>query len=460
MQSKTIKLKIGKWKMKIHLRSKGMYLPVILLSAVVFMAFAVSIVTISMANVKIANLHNRRITSMSVAEAGINYYLWHLSHDNQDFCDGNTCSGSPPYGPFTHNYTDTGGSEVLGSFELYITPPDSTGSITTVKSVGKVANSKIERTIISQIGIPSFTKYTLLSNNSELWVSGTEKIDGSVFVNHSGVRNDGEISSDVFSTETTYHSDIFNATYDGVNGSGIFGGSKIFPVPAIDMNQINVDYLNLRNSTQIGEGDYFDASNHVGYHVVLHENNYEISDVKKYDNSGYFVLQETTKITRNYPPAGVLFFEDNVWVEGIISQQKITIVAADPEAGKNQRKKIFITNPIRYTNFDGQDKIGLLAQSDIILAQNVPSNMEIDAAMISKEGQIKIGSYKDEQKGNIKVYGSMAHNGGLLWKHDNGGGSWSGFAAMETVMDKQNVTNPPPKFPLTGTYSILSWREE
>jgi len=459
MQGKTIKLKIGKWKMKIPLRSKGMYLPVILLSAVVFMAFSISIVTISLSNVKIANLHNRRITSMSIAEAGINYYLWHLSHNNQDFCDGNSCNGSAPYGPFTHNYTDSSGS-VLGSFDLYVIPPDSTGSITTVKSIGKVANSKIERTIISQIGIPSFTKYTLLSNNSELWVGSGEVIDGSIFINHSGVRNDGEIKSDTYSTEATYNSAMFHTTLDGINGSGIFGGSKNFPVPAIDMNQINVDLLDIRNDTQSGQGDYYGPSNHLGYHIVLHENNYEIADVKKYDNSGYFIVQETTKVTHSYPAAGVIFCEDNVWVEGTINQQKITVAAADPEAGSHQRKKIYITNPIRYTNYDGRDKIGLLTQSDILLVQNVPNDMEIDAAMISKDGQVRIDQYRYEHKGNIKVYGSLAHNGGLLWTYDYGEGNWSGFATTETVMDKQNITNPPPRFPLTGSYSILSWREE
>lgn len=457
---------------------RGIFLPVILLASVVFMAFATAIISLALSNLKMATLHNKRITSMSIAEAGVNYYLWHLAHSNTDYCDGLTCPAplaDGSYGPFTHQSTDESGN-VLGSYDLYITPPTTGNSVTTVKSIGKVLGTNTTRTVITTIGMPSFTKYTLLANNSELWLGSGEKVNGSIFVNHNGVRNDGEITKDISSTEATYTSGMFGGSHSGIWGAGVFGGSKLFPVSPIDFNQLNVDMLTIRNKARDNhEGDYYDAagSGFVGYHVILKAYNYELRKVKKYDNAGLDITQENAGVTYSYPTAGVIFFEDNVWVEGTINNQKITIIAADPEANNSQQKRMVIPNIIKYTNYDGKDKIGLLTQTDITVSHNAPTDMEIDAAMIAQNGFISIcpgilrppyNSCSTHPQGyvrhKIKVYGSMAHNTGLVWTIDWGGGNLSGYSQTETVMDQQNVLNPPPKFPLTGVYAIESWREE
>lgn len=452
-------MKIVKCKMKNRKMRKGMYLPVILVSSTLFIALATAIISLSMSNVKMANLHNKKITSMSIAEAGINYYMWHLAHANTDYCDGNTCVGNPPYGPFNHNYTDTSGMS-LGTYDLYITPPSINSNITTIKSVGKVNGKSPTRTVIATIGMPSFTKYTLLVNGVDLWVGSGEKINGAVHINNDGVYNEGEITGDASSTESEFTSQR-GGVQPGVSGPGIFGGAKLFPVPAINMNQIDVNILNIRNQTRdLGEGDYYNSSPSKGYHVILKTNSYDLYSVKKYNTTGYNITEETLLGNHSYPAKGVIFLEDNAWINGTIDNSKITIIAADPEANLNQRKRIIIPDSIKYTNYDGTDKIGLITQTDILVTRNAPNNLEIDAAMIAKQGQIRIDPYQYEHKGNIKVYGSMAHQGGLLWTYDYGGGLWSGYQTTETVIDQNNVLNPPPKFPLTGAFAILSWREE
>ncbi|MCL5410269.1 MAG: hypothetical protein M1324_00220 [Patescibacteria group bacterium] len=461
-----IKLKVSK--IRISRRRRGSYLPVILMASVLFLAFATAIITLSMSNVKIANLHNKKITSMSIAEAGINYYLWHLSHDNEDYCDGQTCGGTIPYGPYQHNYTDEAGN-ILGTYELFITPPTPGQSFVTVKSVGKVNGKSPTRTIITTIGMPSFTKYTLLVNGEQLWVGPNEKITGTVHVNGSGMYNEGEITGDASSTESTYQSWNWG-TQPGVAGSGIFGGSKLYPVTPVDFNQVDVDIKTIRDDTKTNDpSNYYDnaPSGSNGYHVVLKTDSYDLYKVTKYSNTGLNIINETLLGNHNYPQAGIIFLEDNVWINGTINGQKITVIAADPEKSGNQRKRIIVPDLIKYTNYDGSDKIGLITQTDILLTRNAPSIMEIDAAMIAKDGEIKINSYcnpsqtcSSDQKTKIKVYGSMAHNTGLIWTYDYGGGKWSGYNQTETVIDQHNVLNPPPKFPLTGTYVILSWREE
>lgn len=476
---KNISLKILNFKLKIPRRSRGMYLPVILMASVIFIAFATAIISLSMSNLKMATLHNKRITSMSIAEAGVNYYLWHLAHDNTDYCDGGTCStvgADGSFGPFTHEYKD-GSGNTLGSYDLFVTPPGSGSSITTVKSVGKVFGTNTTRTVITTIGMPSFTKYTLLVNNSELWIGNGEKITGSVFVNNNGVRNDGEVTKDISSTKDTYTSLMFGGTHDGIWGAGIFGGSQLRPVPQIDFGQLSTDLIKIRKAIiDLHEGDYYDSSGsgNVGWHIILKADNYEIKKVKKYDNAGYDITKEEDQgVSYGYPTAGIIFFEDNVWVEGTINNKKITIIAADPEAGSGQRKMMVIPGNIKYTDYTGKDKIGLITQTDITVSHNAPTNLEIDAAMIAKDGFISIcpeilrPPYKEcpahpqgylRQK--IKVYGSMAHNSGLIWTIEWPDKSLSGYDQTELVMDEHNVLNPPPKFPLTGAYAILSWREE
>ena len=440
--------------------NKGVYLPVIMLASTLFIAFATAVITLALSNVRIANLHNQKITSMSIAEAGINYYMWHLAHNNTDYCDGNTCTGNAPFGPFHHNYTDTSGN-VLGTYDLYITPPSVNSNITTVKCIGKVNGKSPTRTIISTIGMPSYTKYTLLVMGQDLWVGPGEKITGTVHINHSGVYNEGEITGDASSTETTFTSQ-HAGRQPGVSGPGIFGGSKLFPVPAINTNQLDVDMRTIRDAAKNnGEGDYYNSSNQKGYHIVLKANNYDLYQVKRYDASGYNITQESLiSSSHAYPAKGIIFCEDDVWVNGIVNNQKVTIFAADPEANSNQMKRIIIPDNVKYTSYNGQDKIGLITQTNILVTRNAPNNLEIDAAMIAKNGKIQIDSYPYEHKGNIRVYGSMAHTGGLLWTYDYGGGLWSGYQTTETIIDQNSVLNPPPKFPLTGSYAILSWREE
>lgn len=434
-------------------------MPVILMASVLFLAFSTAIITLSMSNVKIANLHNKKITSMSIAEAGINYYLWHLAHDNEDYCDGQpTCDSNSS---FKHDYTDEAGN-VLGTYELFITPPSPGQSSVTVKSVGKVNGISPTRTIITTIGMPSFTKYTLLVNGEQLWVGAGEKITGTVHVNDSGMYNQGEVTGDASSTESTYNSWNWG-TQPGVAGPGTYSGAKLYPVPRIDFNQVDVDIKTIRDDAKNnGKGDYYDnaPSGSSGYHIVLKADSYDLYKVTNFNNTGLNITAETLLGNHGYPEEGIILLEDNVWINGTINGQKITVIAADPEKNGNQRKRIIIPDNVKYTNYDGSDKIGLITQTDILVTRTAPYNMEIDAAMIAKDGEIKIKDYNGLHKGNMKVYGSMAHNTGLIWTYDYGGGNWTGYATTETIIDQSNVLNPPPKFPLTGTYEILSWREE
>src|SRR4030043_421434 len=96
---------------------------IILISIVAGVLFVV--VSLVILGLKNSNAGVRRLSALDVAEAGINYYLWHLVHSPDDYCDGNPCVGSPPYGPYVHNYTDNTG-KVIGTYTLWVAPPEIT----------------------------------------------------------------------------------------------------------------------------------------------------------------------------------------------------------------------------------------------------------------------------------------------------------------------------------------------
>ena len=107
------------------------------------------------------NRNNTSQKAFNISEAGIKYYLWHLSHNNTDYKDGKTTLATPDpnlgYGPYVHNYTDNNAA-VTGTYTLWIKPQGVGSTIVTVRSIGKVNGGSITRTIEAQVGAPSFCK--------------------------------------------------------------------------------------------------------------------------------------------------------------------------------------------------------------------------------------------------------------------------------------------------------------
>ena len=64
-------------------------------------------------------------SALMIAEAGVEYYRWHLAHAPNDFKDG---TDQP--GPYTHNYYDKSGA-LQGQFILNITSPPVNSSLVT-----------------------------------------------------------------------------------------------------------------------------------------------------------------------------------------------------------------------------------------------------------------------------------------------------------------------------------------
>lgn len=467
-----MKMILSKQKISFGSCKKGAYLPMIMLMSTLFMAYAVMMVTFSMANLKTAILNNKRITSMAIAEAGINYYMWHLAHNNADYCDGNVCPEDLPYGPYQHNYYDQEGN-FMGTYDLIITPPEPGQTKAVVKSIGKVKGISPSRTIVATLEMPAYTQNAFVANNYYLYLEAWEEVDGHIHVNNSGVFNMGNVTGNASTTLGETDSFKVNSNgpyspplYDILTTPGTFEGEKKYNADKVSYENIGDMILSCREEAMADEiGDYYAPPNgFVGYHIVFKDDIYTISKVKHADG-GYAITQETVVGDFPIPNDGVIFVESNVWLEGNVDNQRVTVIASNATASNSQKRYVVINDSILYSAKDGNSRVGIVATGDIITPRYpIHPTMEINAALITSYGYVWYPSSWAHTKvdGKLTVWGSTYNNRGLSWSWSSGPSSpWiGGFKEVDIIFDPHNAISPPPFFPNSGKYRISSWREE
>jgi hypothetical protein len=454
-----------------------------------FLITAVSLVLLGLKN---SQTGVRRVSALDVAEAGVNYYMWHLVHAPDDYKDGNATPASPPYGPYSHDYNDNTGKKI-GIYTIWITPPQAAGYSVSIQSTGRVVGGSENRTIVAKLGIPSFAQFAVVSNDTinDLRFGEDTEIWGPIH-NNGGIRFDGIAHGLVTSSVSTYRDPDTGLTEPGVyttqpHPAQVFLGGTSFPVPTVDFNRITADFVKLKTLASSGSG-YIGPSNASGYHIVLKTN--DTFDLYKVTNvSGSCSGSATDKINnqqivssgRPFPANGVIFVEDKLWIDGQINGAYLTIAAAKIGATDGQQEPIIINNDLKYTNYDGSDKLGLIAQSDISVGlysegsftgTDEQKELRIDAALIAQNGRVGRNYFDPScdstyyQRYKITVYGSVATNKryGFAWICGNdwtkGDSCDSGYQYRNIIFDQNLITVPPPFFPTIGNYAILDWREK
>ncbi|KKR30637.1 MAG: hypothetical protein UT61_C0004G0064 [Candidatus Woesebacteria bacterium GW2011_GWA1_39_8] len=423
--------------------------------------------------------------ALHVAEAGVNYYRWHLAHDPDDFTDGTGQAG-----PYEHEYYDPQGNAV-GKYSLTISPPEEGSSIVTIKSNGWTYQyPKIKRAVTVQYGIPSFARYSFLSNSSSWYGSGIT-VNGLVHSNN-GIRMDGTNTSLVTSAQETYMCGSETGCSPpqqrpGVWGSGGDQGLWQYPVTAVDFDEISLDLTNMRDAAQT-EGLYLGPSTKSGYHIIFSSNG--TFTLKRVNSTNYIrgystpgqgigaegqggcrrlyqlITGETTLGTYNVSDTPIVFAEDDLWVEGAI-RGRITVVSASFPIQSSQRD-IWIRNNLTYTAYDGSDVLGLVSQDNIFFIRDVPNDFKIDAVLMAQKGKIIRHGYYSSCSGTSSgaVKNSLTINGALInyyksyWNFVSGSTLVSGFTTRTINYDTNLLYAPPPYFPTSGEYEFISWREE
>lgn len=408
--------------------------------------------------------------ALSIAQAGAQYYRWHLAHAPQDFSDS---TGQP------HQITDPYG-QTTGIFNLEITPPASGSSIVTIESEGWLDNHPdIKRKVKARYGIPSLAQYSFL-HNANVWFGSGITTHGQVLSN-GGIRFDGINESVVQSAKQTYTCGQETGcspaqTKPGVWGSG--GPSSLwqFPVPQVDFNILAVDFSNLRTTAQ-DSGLYLAPSGAYGYHLVFNSNgSFTVTKVTGANNRRGWSVElgcenlyqqissEQTVGTYQLVDNPVIFFEDHLWVDGVVNGKTTVVAARFPL--DTYDTNIWINNNLTYIAKDGHSNLGLFAQNNIYYALNIPNDFEINAAMLASEGRIIRHHYKyswcswysNAVRNSLTIYGSVISNLKSYWNF--GTGPTSGFRTRDVTYDQNLYFDPPPYFPSQGEYEFISWEEE
>lgn len=446
--------------LKILKSSSGFSIPLVIGLIMMFGAMGVAIATVTVMNIKFASHQQKSETALQVAEAGINYYLWHLSHDSSDYKDGNTTPTNPPYGPYVHDFKDTSGRKI-GTYTLTITPPSSGSTITTIQSVGKVDGIKGTRTILAQIGQPSFSNYIFLSN-TQMRFSSDSTTTGPVHSNV-GIEFNGTNNGPVTAGQATYNDGSGNRA--GVWGTGGPTSQWQFPVPTVNFNQVTANFSDLRTRSQNG-GVYLGNSGGIGWNIRFRYDNSGSFDLYRVNSEGNGGINTTFIRNQAAPSNGIVFSAENVWVSGGAGggagyKGRITVAAARLPDNPSQRRNIRITNSLDYASEDGSNVIGLIAQNDVFVPRYAPNTMTVDAALLAQYGSVGYDTTNGPLKTSFTLYGSIAQ-----YQNDYGfkvlgcGSYCRGFPITQYNFDEHLVYAPPPMFPTTGNYTILNWREQ
>ncbi len=435
-----------------------------------------------------------REQAFHIAEAGIDYYRWHLAHAPTDYTNGTTTPG-----PYNFPFTDKDGNRI-GQYSLSITPPPIGSTVVTIVATGTVdAYPGVARAIRAQLAIPSLAKFAVVANDVMRFGAGTE-VFGPIHSND-GIRFDG-IAHNLITSSVASYSDPDNPgplrfgvyTTDSPtdpsppsavpNRPDVFMAGRQFPLPETDFVGLTTDLAQMKADAQ-ANGRYFASSGSQGYRVLLKTNDtFDLYRVNTLVSMGSNCTKQSSEpsgsgwgswsintqtLLGNYafPANGIIFLEDHVWVEGQINTARVTIVAARFPINTSTYRSITINNDLLYTNYDGRDVVALVAQNNINAGLRSQDDLRIDAALIAQNGRVGRYYYSNSGSGNsscqgyhardtITLYGMIASNKRYGFSYTDG----TGYDIRNIIYDANMLYAPPPSFPLTtDQYSIISWEE-
>jgi hypothetical protein len=448
---------------------------VILVSGLVFLAS-------SFLQLSVRSLNKLR--AFSIAEAGIEYYRWHLAHAPQDFQDG---TGNP--GSYVHNYYDKDGN-LIGAFTLVITPPPAGSTVVTIQSAGTIfADSTIKKIIQVKMAIPSFAQYAWALND---YVSfGTAAQVYGAIQSNAGIHFDGVAHNLVASALTTSTDPDTGLTQWAVytdnspadpqpptpfsSRPDVFMAGRSISVPAINFTQLTQNLSVIKAQAQ-ASGTYFGSSTVLGYDLslatsglytvykvtVLATSSWNCTNPGQTGWGTWSIATESLFATGTIPGNGDMFFEDNLWVRGQINNKRVTIASGRFPDNPTTRSNIIVNNSVTYTNYNGSDTLALVAQNNLNIGLISDDSLRIDGALVAMNGSIQRYSYPSTQCGATGSR-TLLTTDGMLTTNIRSGFYYSsnnGYQARDYNYDGNLLYAPPPSFPLsTSQYSIISWDE-
>jgi hypothetical protein len=352
---------------------------------------------------KLQTSETSKTKALAIAEAGIEYYKWHLAHFPNDLQNGTGAAG-----PYTITYNDPEGGQA-GTIVLKITGNNSCGISTSIdlESKGTPQGSTKSATVYARYARPTVAQYSYVINSS-VW-AGADRVINGPYHSNGGIRMDGTANAPVTSSLATWSCTSSygcspTATKNGVFGAGPNQSLWSYPTPQVDFAAIAADFSSLK-TTATAQGLFFPrysngnggVSYYKGYHLkfksdgtvdvyrVSSEYNtdiYATADGSS-DTSDYVRIKNETLYGNYAIPVNcrLIYVEDHVWVEGTLAN-KVTVVSADTVHSGVDTNAMLPGN-ITYTTSDGSAGLTLMAENNILITPDSPNNMNINGIFIA-----------------------------------------------------------------------------
>lgn len=473
--------------MRVILRGSALTYGLVIMTVV--MILLTSIVSFVSSYLQYSLKQRDREQALHIAEAGIHFYRWYLAHQ----LDGRTASQIQAFwdaGTALGQSTPHIGSFGGGEYSISVTPPDSGQTIVYITSTGQTNRYPDQsRTIRVRLRRPSWSEYAALTDEAVRFGAGTE-VFGKIHSNN-GIRFDGLAHNVVSSAVDEYndpdhtganefgvHTHVNAPPAAGINNTfraaeappsvvptrtDVFEAGREFPVAPLDFSGLLGDLSLMKSEAQSGTNGsrYFDNSRQ-GRHIILKSNDtFDIRTVQSFNASTNEIINYNGGWS-NYPipDGGVIFVENNVWLEGTVNGRRVTVVAANLISAS--QKTAYLGKDLRYTNYDCTDMIGVIGQHHVEIYRQSNNILRLDAALLAQSGRVGRANYTGPfaLRDTITVYGSIVSNQryGFAWA-DAMGNHVSGYQTRNLYYDNNLLYCPPPYFPTGTQYELDLWEE-
>ena len=454
------------------------------------------------------NITQAKSRTFSAAEAGLEYYRWHLAHFPTDLQNGTGKAG-----PYTMAFNDPVTGYSYGSYKLSLAGNMSCGQTTSIDitSQGSFYNEPAGSsvTLFARYALPTVALYSYIVNNS-VWAGSDRTIYGPYHSN-GGIRMDGTANAPVTSSLSSWlctsgFGCSTDSTVNGVFGSGGNQNLWSYPTPQVDFSAISANFTSLKSTAQssglylprYSSGTGVSNNTNRGYHLIFNSNGtVTVKKVSTETNVPSIPIDDSTVTTpqpdyslisgeSNYSstqvingtytlPAscGLIFVEDNVWIEGSIPS-KVTVVAANVTT-TGVTPNIYLPGNITYANATGAAGLTAISANDILITPNSPDTMTLNGVFVAQNGAFGRNYYGENSGGHVTCPNSYEPRTsltihGTTVSYKRTGTKWvngcypSGDAGYQTrtdAFDRLLSTNPPPFTPtVSNTYQFIDWRQQ
>ncbi len=427
-------------------------------------------------------IKENREKALQIAEAGLDYYKWHLAHYPNDLNNGAGTSTDPIVVPFE----DPEGG-VIGAFELDLSSEQYCGQTNTVAitATGTVdADPSVKRVVYARYARPSVASFAYIIN-SNVWAGSDRQIHGNYHGN-GGIRMDGTNDSLVTSAVSSWLCTSSFGCSPSTNQNGVWGAGPNqtlwdYPLPQIDFAGITTDLAQTRtlaqtegiyinetsDSDQRGIRLHFNGDGTVTKWVVRRTSSHRSQHVDggstwfdDYDIITQTQSQQTYTIPTDCP---VIFVEAKTWIDGVVDQK--VLVAADEITNASARADVILNGNITYGDYTGGDGLTVIADRSVMIPFNSPNDMTLNGIFIAQNGYFGRNYYPSSEgtgylRNSLTVNGTIVSNAREGTKWSSGGTVVSGYQNRTNTYDQDLAVSPPPLTPtVSDEFTFLEWQE-